>query len=292
MSLQKRSKKGPNTHSAAGHHKQVAVFGRNYIPPSSTLQKLPGELFEIGHGDEVGVMTQAAWDGDNITSGLVGLAYSAETSAYNSTTSKQHRYNAIFTNMYEHGLVDSYFSLAILHNLSGDAGYLTLGGLPLIKFNHTWTSTNILVTYIKGYPKNWDFYTIHIDDVTANDKTHTKAGGKHRQYMVDSGITLNYYPTSVANSVNYEFDPLAKKNTDGSYYVTYDATSPTHGVTINGDTFKINSLDKILPYGQNNNGKEICITESPMVNVVAVFDVGAVKMRFAPNVEYNSNDTY
>ncbi|KAJ6007942.1 acid protease [Penicillium herquei] len=299
-------------------------FGPELYTPSSTFKKIPGELFDIGYGDdefgygymgnesvtfaginirqEVGVMTLAAWEGDNITSGLVGLAYSAETSAYNITTSNQSRYDSIFTNMYKQDLVDPYFSLAISRNLSGDAGYITLGGLPPIKFNNTWTSTDILVTDIKGYPKTWDFYTIYIDDVTANDKTHTQAGGKRRQYMVDSGTTLNYYPTSVANSVNHAFNPPAKKNADGTYHVACDATPPTHGVTINGNTFTINPLDMILPYGQNEDGKEICASgitdggddvhedifilgDTFLKNVVAVFDVGAVKMRFAPNVE-------
>ncbi|KAJ5724858.1 acid protease [Penicillium malachiteum] len=235
-------------------------FGPGLYTPSSTFKKVPGKLFEIGYGDsefgygymgnesvtfagvnirqEVGIMTQAAWEGDNITSGLVGLAYSAD--------------------------------LAISRNVSGDASYLTLGGLTPIKFNHTWTSTDI---------------------------------------VVDSGTTLNYYPTSVANSVNHAFDPPAKKNTGGTYRVACDATPPTHGITIKGNTFIINPLDMILPYGQNNDGKEICITgitdggddfredifilgDTFLKNVIAVFDVGSVKMRFAPNMEYNLNNNY
>ncbi|KAJ5721159.1 acid protease [Penicillium malachiteum] len=264
-------------------------FGPELYIPSSTFKKFPGELFDIGYGDGefgYGYMgnESAAWEGDNITPGLVGLAYSAETTAYHITISKQHRYDSIFTNMYKHDLVDPYFSLAISRNVYGDSGYFTLGGLPPIKFNHTWTITDILVADIKGYPKTWDFYTIYIDDVTANDKNHTKAGDKRRQYIVDS----------------------AKKNADGTYRVACNATPPTHGVTINGNTFTINPLDMILPYGQDYDDKEICFTDITdggddvhedifilgdtfLKNVVAVFDVGAVKMRFAPNVEYNSN---
>ena len=86
--------------------------------------------------------------------------------------------------MYKEGLIDSYFSLAILRDVSGDAGYLTLGGLPPIDFNETWTSTDILITSIEGYSKAYDFYTINIDEVTLNGKAVSGSGGSDIQYIV------------------------------------------------------------------------------------------------------------
>lgn len=86
--------------------------------------------------------------------------------------------------MYKQGLVDSYFSLALSRNVSGDAGYLTLGGLPPIDFEESWTSTDILITNVEEQDQGLRFYTINIDNMTVDNKTITKAGGKNNQYIV------------------------------------------------------------------------------------------------------------
>ncbi|KAJ5630926.1 acid protease [Penicillium longicatenatum] len=306
-------------------------FGTAYTV-DSTLKTISGEEFEIEYGDgeylygymatetvtladitvdqEVAVVTEAAWEGDGTTSGLTGLAYPALTSAYSERTEQQEEYNPIFTTMYEDGLVDSYFSLAILRDVSGDAGYLTLGGLPPIDFNETFTTTDILVTSIEGYSDSYDFYTINIDSMSINGKAISGSGGSDIQYIVDSGTTLNYYPTSVADAVNAAFDPAAVYSDDeGAYVVDCDATAPTHTITIGGTAFTINPLDMILYAGTDDDGNAVCISgiddggddssedlyilgDTFQKNVVTVFDVGAVEMKFAPHVDYTSNDTY
>ncbi|KAJ5884359.1 hypothetical protein N7504_011931 [Penicillium tannophilum] len=306
-------------------------FGTTYTA-DSTLKTISGEEFEIEYGDgeylygymatetvtladitvdqEIAVVTEAAWEGDGTTSGLTGLAYPALTSAYSERTEEQEEYNPIFTTMYEDGLIDSYFSLAILRDVSGDSGYLTLGGLPPVNFTETWTTTDILITSISGYTKAYDFYTINIDSVSINGETVSGSGGSDIQYIVDSGTTLNYYPTSVADAVNAAFSPAAVYSDDeGAYVVDCDATPPTHTITIAGTAFTINPLDMILYAGTDDDGNDVCISgiddggddssedvyilgDTFQKNVVTVFDVGAVEMKFAPHVDYTSNDTY
>lgn len=86
--------------------------------------------------------------------------------------------------MWEEGLIEPYFSLAIERDVSGAAGYLALGGLPPVDFVEDFTNTSILVTNIEGYSKAYDFYTINIDAVTLNGKSLTSAGGDDIQYIV------------------------------------------------------------------------------------------------------------
>jgi aspergillopepsin I len=86
--------------------------------------------------------------------------------------------------MYKQGLVDSYFSLAISRNVSGDGGYLTLGGLPPIDFEESWTSTDILITNIEGSDQGLKLYTININDITVDGKIVANSGGKKNQYIV------------------------------------------------------------------------------------------------------------
>ena len=60
---------------------------------------------------EVGIVNYAAWEGDGVSSGLIGLAFPSITSAFSGTnpsldtTSNQVTYNPIFTNMYTEGQV-------------------------------------------------------------------------------------------------------------------------------------------------------------------------------------------
>lgn len=91
--------------------------------------------------------------------------------------------------MVNDGLIDSYFSLAILRDVSGDAGYLTLGGLPPVNFTETWTTTDILITNIEGYSNAYDFYTIEIDEVTLNGSSVSGSGGSI-QYIVSLQSSL------------------------------------------------------------------------------------------------------
>ncbi|RAL13386.1 acid protease [Aspergillus homomorphus CBS 101889] len=307
------------------------VFGPAWSPTSS-FSKISGEEFSISYGDgefatgvmgkdevtlagisveqELAAVTKAYWTGDGTTSGLVGLAYPGITSAYSTRTEQQVEYDPIITTLIDEGLIDSYFSLAIERDVSGAAGYITLGGLPPVNYTDEWTSTDILVTTSDGKSEGYAYYTIDIDAVTLNGKSLTSAGGSSIQYIVDSGTTLNYYPTSIAAEVNAAFTPAATYSEEqGAYVVDCNATAPAHGVTISGTTYIINPLDMILDAGTDASGNTVCISgvvdggsdyskdifilgDVFLKNVVAVFDVGAVKLKFAPREFYDSNDVY
>ncbi|KAG0652392.1 putative aspartic-type endopeptidase [Hyphodiscus hymeniophilus] len=313
-------------------------FGPTYNV-THTFKQIPNENFNITYGDgefltgivgteevtlagikvkqEVALVNFAAWEGDGTTSGLIGLAYPNITSAYagtnptldNSPAGEQIVYNPIFTTMYKDGLIPPLFSLAILRDISGPSGYLALGGVPPVSFVQDFTSTPILITTIVGYPKAYDFYTININGVVLNGKT-VKGSGGDIQYIVDSGTTLNYFPTPVADAVNAAFVPPAVYDDDqGAYVVACKAKAPSLGITISGTTFWTNPLDMILLAGTDENGNDVCIsgiddggddpTEDVFIlgdtfqkNVVSVFDVGAVELRFAAREFYPSNDPY
>lgn len=210
--------------------------------------------------------------------------------------------------MYEDGLVAPLFSLAIERDLEGPSGYFAIGGVPPVDFVQNFTETPILVTTIEFYPNSLDFYTIEIEGLTINGVAIANSADSV-QYIVDSGTTLNYLPTPFADAVNAAFDPPAKfSEDDGAYIVECDAVAPSFGIMINGTTFLHNKLDMILPAGTDDKGKEICISgvddggdeaddvfilgDTFQKNVVTVFDVGAGVLKFAPRVNYTSDDPY
>lgn len=208
--------------------------------------------------------------------------------------------------MYKSGKILPLFSLAILRDVSGPSGYLTLGGLPPIAFVPDFVSTPILITSIEGYPKTFDFYTIEPQAIVLGNTALSGSGG-NIQYIVDSGTTLNYYPTSVANAINAAFVPPAiYSEEEGVNIVPCNATAPKTGVKIAGQTLWINPLDLILET-TDEDGNTICISgvvdggsdladdlyilgDVFQKNVVTVFDVGAGQMRFAAREYYASND--
>lgn len=144
---------------------------------SSTFQdgSIANENFNISYGDgefltgvlgyedvgvanitvnkqEVALVNYAFWEGDNVTSGLMGFAYPSLTSAYSGTnpavdnenTTTVPYTNWIF-NAIDQGLINPMFSLAIERGSNGGGGQLALGGLPSVDFNHTFTSTPLKI---------------------------------------------------------------------------------------------------------------------------------------------------
>lgn len=103
---------------------------------------------------EVALVNYSYWFGDNVTSGLIGLAYPLLTSAYNGTDpdadslETQVEYNPIITTMIDEGLIDPVFSLSLDRN--SDGGYLALGGLPPVNYSGTFATTPILMVSIPG----------------------------------------------------------------------------------------------------------------------------------------------
>lgn len=87
--------------------------------------------------------------------------------------------------MYERGLINPVFSMVMNRNASNGtaAGYLTLGGLPPIGIKGNFSTTPILITNIKGYPRTYDFYTVNIDGAMVDSRSLPEAGGQI-QYLV------------------------------------------------------------------------------------------------------------
>lgn len=82
---------------------------------------------------QVGLVNSTFWYGNNMTSGVIGLAFPTLTSAYQGNGSDhswmhQVSYSPLFTTMVKDGLVRPYFSIAINRNSSD--GVIGWGGIP------------------------------------------------------------------------------------------------------------------------------------------------------------------
>lgn len=136
-------------------HSSYCGFGPSY-PSGFEYGEIEDEHFYIQYGDgeiaegplgfvdvtvgDITVKNQTValpnstyWYGDNVTSGIIGLAYPSLTNAYlgdleQHSSIYQVPYMPIFTNMVQQGLIPGTFSIAISRNSSG--GMIGWGGIP------------------------------------------------------------------------------------------------------------------------------------------------------------------
>lgn len=261
--------------------------------PQQTVSYLDRMPFPHTNTTEAALGTFAYWNGDNISSGLIGLAYPSITSQYsgsdphrNNRTS-QNEYDPIFTTMYKTGLSSAMFSMALERDTGG---YMAFGGLPPVNYTGDFASTPIQLTKLSTGKSLYAFYTITPDAISYQGAPAINT----EQYIVDSGTTLIYAPSFVTSAINKQFNPPAKLKS-GNWQVDCNATAPKFGINVGGTVFYISPKDLIL-----HDESGICISgiqdggsSGPfvlgdvfMANALVIFDVGAAEMRFAANYNY------
>ncbi|KAL8733212.1 MAG: hypothetical protein Q9166_002229 [cf. Caloplaca sp. 2 TL-2023] len=306
-------------------------FG-HLITTSPTFKQIPGQNFKVGYADgeeltgivgtedvtlagitvknqEVGIVNHAYWNGDNSSSGLIGLAYPNLTSAYKGnnpiydTDSDSVPYTPLFTNMYTQGLVAPVFSIAINRRGEETGGLLALGGLPPVNYSSTFACTPLKTTVTRrpGSGVNgttldepqYKYYSISVDGLISGTSFDSKTFEAH----VDSGTSLLVLPEDTADAINDLFVPPGVHNFSfGQYDVDCNAKAPDLAIKIGGQTFHINPKDLII---KDENGSGACFTgitasynrlavlgDVFLKNVVAVFDIGHREMRFAARESY------
>lgn len=318
-------------------------FGETY-DPSSSFTPIADENFRISYADgetltgilvyekvtlanitvynqTIGVVDTARWNGDGVSSGIIGLAYPALTSAFNGTNitadsrSSQVQYDPLFTSMYSQGDVDSLFTLTMKRG--NGSSTLAIGGLPPAEpgfENLEFTSVPIEIMMLNpgqnpAFSKQNSYYTITPDGFAY--KNATSSGNLTASYgstgletlstkyptIVDSGTSLIYLPQAQVLYINAAFDPPTTLDQETGYdVIPCNATAPEFGVIIGGTTFYINAKDMVLDIGlesgmcvsgvQNGGGAVNILGDVFLRNVIAVFDVGSAQMRFAPHVDY------
>lgn len=239
---------------------------------------------------EFGMVDYAAWNGDGISSGLVGFAYRTLTSMYIGDDPSKAKpgtavnYDTLFDSMWRDNLIDPVFSMALARDpmLTGEGGLMALGGIPDIPIGPTWISVPIIPVELNTVTGEleYQFYTILVDgwalstdagaqfDTIPNAKLNTRktplkgprdpknANSTAVNAIVDSGTTLIYVSDDLAGQTARAFDPPGWKNDDSGFFeVDCNSKPPDFGVSINGKIFLVNPADMILP-----SGPDVCIS--------------------------------
>ncbi|GKU04784.1 acid proteinase [Fusarium langsethiae] len=250
-------------------------------------------------GQQVGLASRAYWHGDNVTVGVLGLAYPSLTSAYIGDPSDQvddsewnsYPYTPWLTSAFSQGLIDPVFSVTIDRNTSD--GVLSWGALPPMHWHpRSFASTDLIIAkLVEREVTAWrpSFYTIIPDGLQWGSTTDT---GRY-PYIIDTGTTMMLLPPPLAEAIARSFDPPATYMVQwGAYFVDCKAIPPRFAVIISGVYFWINPADMIYQELTDPSNEKCALAIStggsgPYVlgdvflqNVVAVFDVGGAEMRF------------
>ncbi|KAJ7483177.1 acid protease [Mycena latifolia] len=227
---------------------------------------------------EVATPDLAAWNGDGVNSGLLGLAYPGLTSVYNTTdpmkaSSANHiPYDPFFFTAVKQSMVTNpFFSIALDRgtpsedsNVDLNLGYVAFGGMPPVVLDKTAITVPVQgYSTTTGEPSNknpvYFYYTVDVGAYVFHGST--KLNTSNSNTILDTGTTLNYLPSKVAKAYNTGFVPTATYDEDqGLYFVGCNATAPAFSVTIGGKNFPIDARDQILEAGTDDDGNLVCIS--------------------------------
>ena len=311
-------------------------FGKTYTR-TPTFSPIANENFEISYSDgefldgifgkekvtlagvtvndqQIAVVEQGSWTGDGVSSGVLGLAFPANTRAFTGSSysadsaANQISYNPIFTSMYTEGSVAPLFSLALERDGTGS---FAVGGTPDVQYVPVFASSPFQLLTASGTTAGKTQYTFY--SITTNGFEYQSAQANWNlgswltyfgnpndpsqvQVLIDSGTTVNYLPTNIADAVNKLFIPAATYNSQIGYYtVPCDAKAPEFGVKIGQETFYVNPQDMVIRLSSQTcisgvtatgAGGNSILGHAFLKNVLAVFDLGASEMRFAAREYY------
>jgi hypothetical protein len=292
-------------------------FNIQYFPEGYTLSGSMGYA-NLGVGgltvsnQEVALITETAYTGNNITSSLLGLAYPAITAATYRSNSSQVGYSPIFTSMITDKIVSSaVFTLAIDRvprdtSPSVAAGQIAFGGLVSPSYYYPpFTSVDIEVTdlYVPYGIQDLSFYTIS-HEFLYGLKNGTLASGGTYQSIIDSGTSGNFVPSPAAADINAQFSPPGVYNeTLGYWVVDCEAVAPFAAFKIGGKVMPMDKRDMIV---RSLNGlpgfEDVCFSAFAdggsvgeglfiigavwLRNYVVAFDVGRSMLHFANRSPY------
>ena len=215
------------------------LFGPYYTTDTSFTQ-IPDENFNISYADgeylngivgydsvtlagltvpkqEVGVVNLAAWSGDGVSSGLVGLAFPTLTSAYPGTnesadnqTTNRIKYPSIMETVFDiDNLTAPVFSLALSRDQSNTSygGEIAIGGIPditdpKINASSTFASTAFEIlaqAFIDPNTPEYQFYVINVTDVVFGPETAATTALPNAQFIVDSGKCIPISASAVCS---------------------------------------------------------------------------------------------
>jgi Eukaryotic aspartyl protease len=265
---------------------------------------------------EVGIASSLTMTGDGVSSGLLGLAYPAITSAHPGTTIdnttflyNRSTYNPVVFNMAAAGLIKPFFSLAIeripFDASSGPGGFLALGEIAPVSHSPFWARAPVVILpqipiNVTDNKSQRAYWALEVQSViygprsaaTVTNSTPTHPSSAKRSVnstsfnaVLDNGNQYTFMPSPIAEGINTAFFPPAIPPIPGSgnplWSVQCNATAPAFGVEIDNQVFWHDPRDMIF-----NGGDGTCTSIVARAEDVSLHGVTAafLGLQFFKNV--------
>ena len=250
-----------------------------------------------------------AADAEGKASGIMGLAYPAETYCYRGTNlsadvvcnpkrpnCNRQYYSSVMTTLFADHITKPLFAFALSRSKSS-GGVWTLGGIPELQsaeINASMASQVTIPNRLLDGTEVRLWYMADVDRVAYPGASSTAAKG---QYIVDTGTSAMILPAAEAKAINALFQPPAVRSS-GAYLVYCNATAPDIQIQFGGKGFGVNPSDMKLEAGdpsgicvsavqeETGTGLPLILGNAFLKNVIAVFDVGRAEMTFASRMYY------
>ncbi|KAI8964053.1 acid protease [Daldinia sp. FL1419] len=239
----------------------------------------------------------AAFRGDNVSSGILGLGFRGLTAAFkgsdprNDTISNSVNYSPFVETTGASGAAEPIlgFSLSPDENRS----YISFEVCLLSR-----RETTPPFPFKSNGKTDYLYYDIAIDFISWNSSTVSQIATDLPHMLVDSGTIINLFPLNVAAAINNAFTPAGKQQNGGVWSVPCDVVPPTLDVVIGGRAIRTHP-DSLIVQVTLDDGSPGCTSgigagqpdayilgDTFMEEIVAVFDVSDKKqMKFAQRLD-------
>ncbi|KAI0157746.1 aspartic peptidase domain-containing protein [Xylariaceae sp. FL1272] len=243
----------------------------------------------------------AAFSGDQISSGILGLGLRGLTAAFtgndpsNDSISNMLNYAPLMETMGTSKAASPVLSFAMSRD--NDRSFIAFGGVPPVKAGE-YTTVPIEKGTLNTGKEDYYYYDIKIDAISWSSTTTNKSVSDLPNMLVDSGTTINLFPSDIATAINAAYSPPGQQETTEVWTVPCNATPPVLDIVIGGKPVRTHSTSMILPETEDG-GSGRCISgigagqpgsfilgDTLMQEIVAVFDVSEkMELKFAQRLD-------
>ncbi|KAI8625416.1 aspartic peptidase domain-containing protein [Xylariaceae sp. FL1651] len=242
----------------------------------------------------------AAFSGDGISSGILGLGLRGLTAAFTGNNPAVDslgnlvNYSPLMETIGTSNVTSPVLSFAM--SREENRSYIAFGGVPPVPTGEYTTVPIQKGTTVSG-KTDYFYYDIQIDSMEWSSGARNQTARDLPNMIVDSGTTINLFPPEVAAAINAAFSPSGLQEDSMVWSVPCNAKPPTLDIVIGGKPIRTHPSSMILPeteiegnrclsgIGAGRPGSYI-LGDTFMQEIVAVFDVSEkMELKFAQRTD-------
>ncbi|KAI0491071.1 aspartic peptidase domain-containing protein [Xylaria cf. heliscus] len=244
----------------------------------------------------------AAFGGDGISSGILGLGLRGLTAAFTGNDPAADgldnlvNYAPLMETIGTSKAASPILSFAM--SRQENRSYIAFGGVPPVSTGE-YTTVPIQKLTTNSGRTDYFYYAVKLDSMRWAGASKNQSVADPPSMIVDSGTTLNLFPPEIAAAINAAYEPAGARESSMVWSVPCNATPPALDVVLGGRPVRTHPSSMILPETELGNGSGRCLSgigagrpgsfilgDTFMQEIVVVFDVSEkMEMKFAQRTD-------